>query len=88
MGVRVKPGEHHFTLRYRIFDNGLVSYKKAQLVVDVPDMKPLHVYGVEASQDGKTLKARSIDLGANDSYGVYLGLKGANEDFYPFSFAR
>jgi hypothetical protein len=88
VAIRVKPGEHRFTLRYNVYNNGLFSYLTTVVDVNVANMQRMHVYGVRVAEGDGVLRVAPIDLGIGNDYGIYLGLKGLNQNFYPFSFTN
>jgi len=87
--VRVLPGTHTFVVRYTSdatwsFQHS--GYRYADLTIEVRDMKPRHVYVVRYRQLANDVQYAVEDLGENPKYGITLGLKGANQAFYPVEF--
>ncbi len=71
-GVRVLPGTHTFTLRaIRNFKSDTAHggpYDYLEFDVEVPDMKPLHVYAAPYDETGGKLRVTIEDLGERASY--------------------
>jgi hypothetical protein len=87
--VRILPGTHTFVVRYA--SDFYWSYQQsghnyASLTIEVKDMKPRHVYVVRYRQLQKDVQYVVEDLGENPKYGITLGLKGANQAYYPVEF--
>lgn len=87
--VRVAPGSHSFVVHYTSnFSWGFRTsgYSYAKLNIDIPDMQPRHVYVARYKEFKDRVEVRIEDLGENPSYGITLGLDGANKQFYPVKF--
>lgn len=84
--ARVTPGSHSFVIRYRVFNNGIYSYKQGFKELKINNMAARHVYVAVFTDYGKTYSVGYKDLGENAKYGVTLGLKGYNREFFPVKF--
>ncbi|MCO5400749.1 hypothetical protein [Ralstonia soli] len=89
--VRVLPGSHTFTIRYTAniaLMGPVITSTVATVNIEVVDMKPMHVYEARYQEfyDQKRLNATFADLGEKPKVGLWLGLKGVNQEFYPVSF--
>lgn len=72
--VRVLPGAHQFLVRYLL--PGIPVQRYANVPVQVPDMKPRHVYVARYQLSGNTVRVTFEDLGEDPDYGIPLGLEG------------
>jgi hypothetical protein len=87
--VRVLPGKHvfsvHYTANHQFVFNG-ITFKSANLSIEVPDMKPSHVYVARYRQVEGRVDFTVEDLGEKPKFGITLGLEGANRTYYPVEF--
>ena len=87
--TRVLPGTHKFSVRYSSnfgLAGGMISYQRADLEVEVKDMKPRHVYVARYRDSGGRVSVLVEDLGENPQFGVWVGLEGANRKYHPVNF--
>ena len=88
--ARVGAGHHTFTVRYRAdFSYSGKRWLEGTMEVEVPDMKPRHVYLLRYSHDASSMKvwARTEDLGESSNQGIWFPLLGVpNAKHYPPTF--
>jgi hypothetical protein len=87
--VRVLPGKHVFSVRYTA--NHQWSYMSsgfnyADLSIEVPDMKPGHVYVARYRETGDRVAVIVEDLGEKPKFGITLGYGSVNMKYYPVEF--
>ncbi|MFT4170912.1 MAG: hypothetical protein QM639_00010 [Rhodocyclaceae bacterium] len=83
--VRVLPGRHSFDVHY-MSHIAMTGHRFADFHVVVPEMKPRHVYVTRYREIGERVSVAVEDLGENPQFGVSLGLKGLNNNYYPVEF--
>ena len=84
MWVRVAPGNHSFVVQCtteasRGFNE--VSRKYANLEIEVPDIKPRHVYVAHYEEVAGKIRITTEDLGENSYYSVQIGEKLVTPEF-------
>lgn len=87
--VRVLPGRHVFSVRYTAnyhWNFQSSGFNFADLQIEVPEAKPRHVYVARYKEVGDRLMVVVEDLGEKPSFGITLGLDGANKKYYPVEF--
>jgi hypothetical protein len=76
--VRVLPGTHTFTVRYSIFDDGILSYKQGEASITIEGMQSQHIYVTNYSRNGDKFSINTTDVGNRPNFRTELGLSGVN----------
>lgn len=87
--TRVLPGSHKFSVRYSSnfgLSAGMISYQRANLEIEVKDMKARHVYVARYRESSSGVSVFVEDLGENPEFGVWVGLEGANRKYHRVTF--
>ena len=87
--TRLSPGTHNFSVRYSTdfgLATGAITYRRADLEIEVKDMKPRHVYVARYKESSGRIAVFVEDLGENPEFGVWVGLEGANRKYHRVSF--
>jgi hypothetical protein len=66
----------------------MISHNQAELLVEVKDMKPRHVYMAQYGARDGNVGVSVQDLGERPKYGLTLGKSGLNQTYFPASFDK
>jgi len=63
------------------------GYNYAELPVEIPDLKPRHVYQAHYVRgEGNAVRVEVQDLGENPDFGIWLGQAGINREYHRVQF--